>query len=149
MPIANSGFTGYQPQTVAPSSRRADFDLLRRIRQLEDDQTTSTAGAWSTLTLASGWTPFGGLYSPGQYRQVGDMVQCRGTIKHAGNGFDTIVFTLPTGVRPAVSIQPLVRAPGGGAFFNLDFTGVATLKTDSTGTTTPSVSFDFQFSLTP
>jgi hypothetical protein len=60
-------------------------------------------GAWTNLTYTNSggttWTDYGGVYQPGQYRIVGDMVYIRGLCKRTA-GAGGVIATLPAGVRP-------------------------------------------------
>jgi hypothetical protein len=104
---------------------------------------------WTALPLNAGWTNWGpGSYNAGQYRKVGDMVQLRGTIKHA-SGLGVAICTLPVGFRPPDGIQQPVRNPVVGGYFDIGSGGVITMQSDNAGDNTAAVSFFCQFSVTP
>jgi len=112
---------GFQPDTKAPSSRRADFDLRRRIAELEAQVAAANADiaaleaipAWTSLTLGTGWTQRA-TWEPVAVRKIRDVVSLRGTVNWAGGGANPIV-TLPVGMRPPAYVgrtTQLVPASG-------------------------------------
>lgn len=71
----------------------------------------STAGTWSNMTLASGWSAYPSPYGPGQYIKNADgIVSLRGLIRNtnqtASTGVPaaTVLATLPVGYRPATDV---------------------------------------------
>jgi hypothetical protein len=59
--------------------------LAGRVTTAEADIGKLEGTSWTNLSLINGWANYGGGRQVAQYRQVGDEVQFRGTIKHAGN----------------------------------------------------------------
>lgn len=64
--------------------------------------TANTPTAWTAVTFTNGWSSFGSGYQPVQYRKIGDIVYCRGTLS-TGTGA-TVAFTLPAGFRPPLTL---------------------------------------------
>lgn len=102
---------GFQSATPG-ATRRADFELVRRIARLEAEnealqtevaalQALTTPTAWTAPTMTSGWTNVGGSSAPLGYRKIGDVVMVRGEISFNGSGSNPMT-TLPVGFRPAV-----------------------------------------------
>ena len=74
---------------------------------------SSGSGDWVTPTLLNSWVDFAGTFSAAQYRKDhSGVVHLKGLIKDGTTTGGTIIFTLPTGHRPAddevfvVSISP-------------------------------------------
>lgn len=66
---------------------------------------------WIDLPYASGWSDYGSVYGPGQYRREGGKLKFRGLI--AGTTTGTVIATLPVGFRPPYSeIRQLMSNQG-------------------------------------
>lgn len=95
-------------------------------------------GAWTGLTYTNSggttWTDYGGVYQPGQYRIVGDMVYLRGLCKRTA-GAGTTIATLPAGYRPATYTQ-LVSTKASGGIARIDIATSGTIiDADAVGAT--------------
>ena len=57
--------------------------------------------AWIAPTLLNGWVDFAGGFAAAGYRKTGRVVYIQGFIKSGTTTINTVLFTLPTGYRPA------------------------------------------------
>jgi hypothetical protein len=91
-------------------------DTIEMIRIIEDIAVsiTTTAEAYTAPTLLNSWANFGGGYAVAAYkRDPSGNVWVKGTIKTGTAG--TTAFTLPTGYRPAATMQFAVNSYDGAA----------------------------------
>ncbi len=71
--------------------------------------TVMIAGAWQNLSLTTGFTDASGGSDPPAMRQVGDMIQCRGTASYSGSGGSQVLANatvVPSGFRSIALAYP-------------------------------------------
>lgn len=69
---------------------------------------------WSNVSFNTGWANLGGSWQTAQYKKVGDLVLLRGLVTRS-SGSNTVIFTLPSGYRPAANtLTPTVSDSGFG-----------------------------------
>jgi len=77
--------------------------------------TLTQFSAWTAVDggvgFGTGWSDYGGEFTPVAYRKIGDTVEIRGMIKFT-TGSAITIFTLPAGSRPATNRRHLFSAPG-------------------------------------
>ena len=83
---------------------------------------------WINMELASGWSAYGGVYLPPQYRRVGEYVELRGML-NLGAGTITV---LPSGFRPYGS-QIFAVGSGGSAVCDVRVAAGGTLSLNRGG----------------
>jgi hypothetical protein len=74
--------------------------LQRRVAELETRERPTTT-AWAAPTLLNSWANFGSGHAEAAYRIIDGIVYLRGTISGGTATAGTVLFTLPTGFRPA------------------------------------------------
>ena len=79
--------------------RAKGFDVLAdRVTELESDTAVT---AWTALpTYGAQWSNYGGGWSTGAYRKVGDEVQIRGLLQRGSAAPSATICTMPVGFRP-------------------------------------------------
>lgn len=78
--------------------------------------TASTVETWHAATLLNTWANFGGAFVTTKYRYIASppkSVEIIGTITNGTNANGTVLFTLPTGYRPATQQRNVIYAFGG------------------------------------
>lgn len=96
------------------------------------DVSGTLGSTWTGLSYFSGWTDFGGAYTSGGYKKVGDIVFLRGLVARASGVLMTIA-TLPSGYRPAA--KEIFSAPSASGYgqVTIDSAGVITLDVGTPG----------------
>lgn len=74
---------------------------------------------WTNLSYASGWGDYGGGFTPGQYKKVGDLVFLRGLVART-SGVSGTIATLPVGYRPQYRYLFGVHTDNGGGGDRVD-----------------------------
>jgi hypothetical protein len=77
---------------------------------------------WVNLSLATGWTAYGGGFLTPGYRKIGDLVYLRGLL-NAGVGVTTLMATLPAGFRPTATVLTSCFWMNAGAHSRIDIGG--------------------------
>ncbi|MEU3686979.1 hypothetical protein [Streptomyces narbonensis] len=95
---------------------------------------TRNPSAWTPLTLASGWTNFGGAYPVCGYRVNSEgFVRLRGLADHAGIAGPATVLTLPAEIRPSAKSRFTTEVASGlFAALDVNTNGTVTIN-DFTG----------------
>jgi len=121
---------------LVPDAAKLAAEITRRL----------TPEAWITPTLLNGWVNFGAPRESLSFRKTtsGDVV-IRGNVKSGASG--TVVFTLPTGYRPANErLFPSISGGGGSPSANITVTSAgavnASLGTGNNTQVTVEVRFD-------
>lgn len=78
---------------------------------------------WVNLPFQNSWANYG-TYQTGTYRKVGDIVYLRGTLRPGALGAGMVLFSLPAGFRPPVTVEFIIGHTDGGGMcsFYLDAT---------------------------
>lgn len=95
-------------------------------------------------TFATGWSNYGAPYSNAGYYRDRNRVYLRGAVKNGGTGTGAI-FTLPSGYRPAATVQFSTVIFGGNGVLAIDSAGVVTDATFSAGSKVVTVLDGFSF----
>lgn len=62
---------------------------------------TDAKPTWVSASLQNGWINYGGSDPTAQFCKIGSKVTIKGTIKNGNTSGGTVLFTLPSGFRPA------------------------------------------------
>lgn len=84
----------------------------RNFRGLDDRITTVEAQPPTAPTFATGWSNVGGAYQTASYYKANGRVYLSGTVANGGTGTG-LIFTLPSGYRPAASVTFAVTIGAG------------------------------------
>lgn len=91
--------------TVAFGDNQANAlaGVASRVSNLErNDAADQSDGVWQTPTLVNSWANFGAPYANARYMRKNGIVYVQGMVKTGAKG--TVIFTLPTGFRPAADL---------------------------------------------
>lgn len=110
---------------VYNSASLHDFDV-NGVTALEIDANGIVEEPWQNLTLQSGWSNLGGGYRTAQYyKDKEGVVHVKGIITGGSTPFNSVLFNLPAGYRPAERTMVMVlnsdpSNPGGASARRVD-----------------------------
>ena len=98
-------------------------DSTVRVRLAGTTKTIVDDPGWQTPTLLNSWVDYGSVFSPTLYRRLNGVVFIKGLVKLGTVAAGTIIFTLPAGYRPAITL--LIAAVSNDLFaqFRVDASG--------------------------
>lgn len=94
-------------------------DLTTRVSTVEQNKADKEpAPVWITPTLLNGWSALGNV----RFTKTNKIVYVQGLLTGGSTAGGTLIFKLPEGYRPGISLVPLVfyRDPAGLKVSNLD-----------------------------
>jgi hypothetical protein len=128
--ITNSG----GDNTTLPAATASLAGVLTAADKTKlDDLTTST----TTLTLANGWSNFGGEFRGAVVSKTGNVVSVQGLIAGGAVATGTVLTTLPVGHRPPASLMFPGQCAGGTLRLDVYPSGNVLLGGDLTAGATP------------
>ena len=97
----------------------------RNFRDLDTRLITVEAQPPTAPTFATGWSNVGGAYQTASYYKANGRIYLSGNVANGGTGTG-LIFTLPTGYRPAATVTFIVPIFGGTGALSVDNTGAVT-----------------------